>query len=81
MDPFESVFNTPKEEALKLATVVSIGDKDYSFEELQDISADLLKLALSPASCEKIGLSDNTYNPSKLAELDSDERDLLASYL
>lgn len=81
LDPFESVFNTPREEAVKLATVVSIGDKDYSFEELQDISADILKLALSPASCVKIGLSDNTYNPSKLAELDSDERDLLASYL
>lgn len=81
LDPFESVFNTPREEALKLATVVSIGEKDYSFEELQDISADVLKLALSSASCEKIGLSNNTYNPSKLAELDSDERDLLASYL
>lgn len=81
LDPFESVFNTPKEEAVKLATVVSIGDKDYSFEELQDIPTDVLKLALSSASCEKIGLSDNTYNPSKLAELDSDERDLLASYL
>jgi hypothetical protein len=81
LDPFESVFNTPKEEALKLATVVSIGEKDYSFEELQDISVDVLKLALSPDSCERIGLSNDTYNPSKLAELDSDERDLLASYL
>jgi predicted RNA-binding protein Jag len=81
LDPFESVFNTPKEEAAKLATVVSIGEKDYSFEELQDISVDVLKLALSPDSCERIGLFNDTYNPSKLAELDSDERDLLASYL
>lgn len=81
LDPFESVFNTPQDEAVKLATVVSIGEKDYSFEELQEIPVDVLKLALSTESCEKIGISNNTYNPSKLAELDSDERDLLASYL
>jgi hypothetical protein len=81
LDPFESVFNTPQEEAVKLATVVPIGDKDYSFEELQEIPVEVLKLALSTESCEKIGISNNTYNPSKLAELDSEERDLLASYL
>ena len=81
LDPFESVFNTPQDEAVKLATVVSIGEKDYSFEELQEIPVNVLKLALSTESCEKIGISNNTYNPSKLAELDSDERDLLASYL
>lgn len=81
LDPFASVFNTPVEEASKLATVVSIGNKDYSFEELSEIPSEVLKLAFSDDVCERLGLSDNSYNPTKLAELSSEERDLLASYL
>lgn len=81
LDPFASVFNTHPEEASKLATVISIGEKDYSFEELTEISTDILKTAFSSEVCEKLGLSDNSYNPTKLAELSTEERDLLASYL
>ncbi len=81
LDPFASVFNTLPDEAEKLATVISIGDKDYSFEELSEIPKEVLKIALSEESCQKIGLNGEEYNPTKLAELSSEERDLLASYL
>lgn len=81
LDPFASVFNTLPGDAEKLATVIAIGDKDYSFEELSEIPQEVLKIALSEESCEKVGLNRGEYNPTKLAELSSEERDVLASYL
>lgn len=81
LDPFASVFNTLPGDAEKLATVIAIGDKDYSFEELSEIPQEVLKIALSEESLEKIGLNNGEYNPTKLAELSSEERDVLASYL
>ena len=80
-DPFASVFNTKREEAVKLAGIVEIGDKDYSSEELAEISQDVLKLALSADAQKAIGLGTDDFDPSKIATLDAQEKSVLASYL
>lgn len=80
-DPFASVFNTKREVAVKLASVVAIGDKNYSSEELAEIPTGVLKVALSEPSQKLIGLGTESYDPCKIASLDESERSVLASYL
>jgi len=80
-DPFASVFNTPRAEAEKLASVVDLGGDSYSYEELSEIPQGVLKLALSEESAKLVGVGTDEYNPSKLASLSEDERTRLSSYL
>lgn len=80
-DPFASVFNTPHEAAVKLASIVELGDKCYSTEELGEISLDVLKVALSDEAQRAIGLGTGSFDPAKIASLDDSEKAILASYL
>lgn len=80
-DPFASVFNTSRETATKLASVVELGDGSYSYEELLSIPTSILKVALSEDSAKLVGVGTENYDPSLLSNLTESERSILASYL